>query len=86
MKSEENIRREARWEAIELFVSEMGGWVVSRLHSFPMRVECRPDSEIPKQLAARGYKLANSGSTQRFLPVGDQLVLGPIDIWELRLP
>jgi hypothetical protein len=44
----------ARWEAIEFFISHCGGWVTSIAKAWPTRFECRPDSELPKLLRAKG--------------------------------
>jgi hypothetical protein len=94
MKSEQNIRREVRWEALEWFIAEHGGWVTSSTYVWPLRLECEPGSTLPESLRAKGYNVANAGSTERFLPF-TQIINGqkvqylapsPIDIWELRLP
>jgi hypothetical protein len=45
------------WQALNNFVTERGGAVVSPMFAFPIRLEVAPDSELPDKLRELGHDL-----------------------------
>jgi hypothetical protein len=58
----------ARFEAINAFVAERGGWLVSVPGDPAMRLQVLPGSSLPDQLRKLGYIVVPVGTTSRILP------------------
>jgi hypothetical protein len=43
-------QRRDLWDAINSFVTERGGFIVSVKYASPMRMECDPESKLPEKL------------------------------------
>jgi hypothetical protein len=54
--------------ALNTYVTERGGWLVSLPADPAMRLQVLPGSALPDQLAALGYIVERTGETQRILP------------------
>jgi hypothetical protein len=50
-------QRRELWQALNDFVMERGGAIVSPKFHFPIRLEVTPDSELPAKLRELGYDL-----------------------------
>jgi hypothetical protein len=57
-----------KFAAINAYVTEHGGWLVSVPGDPEMRLQTLPGSALPDQLAALGYIVERTGETQRILP------------------
>jgi hypothetical protein len=57
--AEETAKRDQQrrdlWQAINQYVTERGGFVVSVQYVSPVRIEVSPDSELPSKLRELGY-------------------------------
>jgi hypothetical protein len=56
-----------KFEGINEFVTEAGGWMTSIPGDPQMRFEALPGSSIPRMMEARGYIVVPTGTTQRIL-------------------
>ena len=91
-------RRFELWHALNRYITEHGGFVVSAPFSSPVLIEAPRDSTLPKQLAGAGYDLVFRGQLTRIgsaAPKHDRQVrmrpLTPgysfhmVDVYELAL-
>jgi len=91
-------KRRALWHALNRFITELGGFVVSAPFSSPIRIEAPRDSTLPKRLAEAGYDVVFRGQLTRIgsaAPRHDrQGRIGPltgrygfhrVDVYELAL-
>ena len=89
------------WQALNSFISEHGGWMVSQPDTEPLRFECRSESELPESLRDLGYDVVSAGTGERLLPVIHETIrqdggvtritvqhVAPIvvSVFEIRLP
>jgi hypothetical protein len=58
----------AKFEALNKWVTERGGWLVSVPGAAEVTVECLPDSNLPNDLRALAYNIVAAGSGERILP------------------
>ena len=85
------------WHALNRFITENGGFVVSAPFASPVRIESPRDSTLPKRLTEAGYDLVFRGQLTRIgsaAPTHDrhgrtQPVTGygfhRVDVYELTL-
>lgn len=57
------------------FISYKGGWLTSIPGDKIMRFEAVPDSTLPGDLQALGFKVSKVGSTTRIIPAGTTEVI-----------
>jgi hypothetical protein len=57
-----------KFAAINAYITERGGWLVSLPGDPAVRMECRPDSALPNDLRALGYDVREIGLGERILP------------------
>jgi hypothetical protein len=57
-----------KFAAINTYVTEHGGWLVSVPGDPAVRMECLPDSRLPGDLRALGYDVREIGDGERILP------------------
>jgi hypothetical protein len=57
------------WNAINDYIRENEGFTVSESHTVNIIFQCRPDSDLPEWLKAKGYKPNSAGTTERLMPV-----------------
>ena len=74
-------KRRALIEAINRFVRAPGAWLVSAPGDV-LRIEAKPDSEVPDLLSDRGLNLTPAGTGTRI--EGGRFV--PVCIYTFRLP
>jgi hypothetical protein len=81
-------KRKELWEALNDFVCQNGGWIVSPPHSSQIRFECSPGSALPKSLRELGHVPRKGGTVERLMPVaaGDQVGTVRVEIYEIDLP
>ena len=75
-------QRTKLWEALNAFISQQGGWVVSPPGSKSLRVEIQQKSVLPAQLLELGYAVRSAG-------IGTRITSGkflPVDVIEISLP
>src|SRR6267378_4117778 len=60
--------RKERFFALNQFVTKRHGWLTSVPGAIDVSMECLPDSSLPDELKALGYRLEPTGETQRILP------------------
>jgi len=70
------------FEALNAFVTERGGWIISPPGDKRVRIECCENSEIPIRLAELGHSLRYCSKATRNTSSG----IVPTDIIELKLP
>jgi hypothetical protein len=56
-----------KFAAINAFVAERGGWLVSVPGDRAVRMECLPEATLPNDLRALGYDLREIGDSERIL-------------------
>jgi hypothetical protein len=61
--------RKKRFEGINEFVTDHGGWMVSIPGEVEMRFEALPGSALPDELRKLGYIVVPTGTTERILPM-----------------
>jgi hypothetical protein len=95
-------RLHAIWGKLHADVRNAGAWLTTQPGSFPARVECKTDSDLPEQLAAKGWIVSNGGTNEVFLPERveyvqsggrtgtkvevDRLVATTVALWTIDLP
>jgi hypothetical protein len=57
------------WGALNDYIRENEGFTVSEPHTPLIRFECRPESDLPELLRAKGYDVNSAGTGERLLPV-----------------
>ena len=57
------------WGALNDYIRENEGFIVSEPHTVNIRFECRPDCDLPELLKAKGYDLTSAGVNERLMPV-----------------
>jgi hypothetical protein len=62
------VEAKEKFEAINEFVAERGGWLVSVPGDPAARMECLPDSRLPDDLRGLGHDVREIGDGQRILP------------------
>jgi hypothetical protein len=92
-------QRRALWIALNAFIGERGGAIVSPMFVSPVRIEVPPDSELPAKLTEAGYDLTfREQATRIGAPIAEPVLWGQrsrrndaysfrtVDVFELRLP
>ena len=74
-------KRRALLDAINRFVRGHGAWLVSAPGDV-LRIEAKPDSEVPDLLSDRGFALQALGTGSRI----EGGVIRPVCIYNLRIP
>jgi hypothetical protein len=96
----ERDRRSDLWNKIHAYIRNRSGWIVTQPSQFPLKFECKPDTDLPKLLANLGYLISDAGSAERFMPEAvemrqngtnntvtiDRLAPTTVSIWTLDLP
>lgn len=59
--------RKTKFAALNRWIGERGGWIVSVPGDREVRIECLTDSTIPKELRKEGYVLTALGESERIL-------------------
>ncbi len=62
--------RKARFLALNEYIGQRGGWIVSTPGDAWVMLQCLPGSPLPGQLHDLGYRLTPDGTTERILPAG----------------
>jgi hypothetical protein len=62
--------RKKRFDGINDYVTERGGWLISVPGDPAVRMECLPDSRLPNDLRALGYDVREIGDGERILMRG----------------
>jgi hypothetical protein len=57
------------WGALNDYIRENEGFSVSEPHAPFIRFECRPESDLPDLLRAKGYSVNSAGTNERLMPV-----------------
>ena len=60
--------RKRRFNDINAYVSERGGWITSPPGERIIRIECLVGSSLPDELADLGYRVTPMGEGQRMIP------------------
>ena len=76
-------RRKARHAALNTFIDEHGGWLVSIPGAPVMRFEAAPGSSLPEDLRGKGYVVTPVGDTMRVTPNAG---IVQTEVFELALP
>jgi hypothetical protein len=87
------------WTALNAYITERGGAIVSPMLASPLRIETAPDSELPGKLRQLGYDPIFCEQTTRIgAPVAEPVLWGQrsrrndayafraVNVFELRLP
>ncbi len=71
--------RHERFDKLNRYVREYGGWLVSVPGAADVEMQCLPHSDLPELLGDAGYALKLEGETERILPgqVIEQFGYGP---------
>jgi hypothetical protein len=96
-KAKIDAQRRDLWQAINQYVTERGGFVVSVQYVSPVRIEVSPDSELPEKLRELGYDpvfceqatrigAPVSGQRGRWVDSNRAYSFHTRDVYELRLP
>jgi hypothetical protein len=92
-------RQRDLWNALNQFVTERGGAIVSPMFASPLRIETALDSELPDKLRELGYDLiyreqdtrigapiSKPGRWGRPRDLNAGYSFRAVDVYELRLP
>lgn len=92
-------QRRELWQALNQFVMERGGAIVSPMFAFPVRLEVATDSGLPERLRELGYDLIYRNEETRVGPPVSEprrwrqrprLAIGygfrTVDVFELGVP
>jgi hypothetical protein len=60
--------RKARFETLNKFVTQHGGWVTSVPGGIDITIECTETSDLPEKLGDLGYELREVGRRERMAP------------------
>jgi hypothetical protein len=60
--------RRRRFDDINAYIAEHGGWMTSVPGAREMTFDALPGSPLPEQLTALGYLVTRTGESQRVLP------------------
>jgi hypothetical protein len=71
------------WESLNAYVTKHGGRIISPLHSYPLRLETPPGSELPQKLGELGYDLIYKAEETR---IGGPVWQYKVAVYELSLP
>jgi hypothetical protein len=88
------------WNGLNSFIRENEGFTVSEPHTASIRFECRPESDLPDILRAKGYGVNSAGTNERLMPVTelirehgsirkvarDHITPEIVSVFEFRLP
>jgi hypothetical protein len=77
----EQRRRDETWQALNLFVQQRSGWIVSP-PGRQVRIECARGSGLPSQLTKLGFAVKSAGTTTRN---GGPTGFMPVDVFEFRI-
>jgi hypothetical protein len=71
-------QRKADFEDLNHFVTKRGGWLTSICGDKIVDFQCLPESQLPDQIAALGFRVEPDGYTERILPtaINEQFVRG----------
>lgn len=75
-------RRTELWQALNKWITQNGGWVVSLPSNPRLRIETRRDSNLASKLVQLSYAPRLCGVNTRLTSSG----IIPIDILEIKLP
>ena len=67
-RSPEIDARKARFDDINAFISQHGGWMTSVPGAREMTFDALPGSPVPRMLEDRGYLVMKTGTSERILP------------------
>jgi hypothetical protein len=92
-------QRRDLWTALNAFITERGGAIVTPMFVSPVRIEVPPDSELPAKLAEAGYDLTFCEQATRIgAPIAKPVLWGQrsrrndayafraVNVYELKLP
>jgi hypothetical protein len=98
--SEAARRRNELWQALNAFIAQQGGWVVSLPNAARMRIEMCQGSNLVSKLIEYGYSPTHCGTGTRITPTGTKETIAsrgskqtarlhdgfmPVDIIEITL-
>ena len=75
-------QRTEHWDALNAFISQQGGWVVSPPGTKRLRVEIQHQSALPTRLLELGYSVHSAGINTRI--TSGKFV--PVEVIEISLP
>jgi hypothetical protein len=95
-----NERQRELWSALNDFIRENDGVVVSQPGVSVIRFECRRESGVPELLRGLGYEVVSAGTSECLMPITEVLTeqatntkvtrqhVGPVEvaIFEFKLP
>jgi len=73
--------RKQRFNDLNAFISQRGGWMTSVPGAHEMTFDALPGSPLPDDLRARGYIVTLVGESQRVLPNAGIAVVQQYDFW-----
>jgi len=78
-------RRKQRHAALNTYITERGGWLISIAGDPLMRFEAPHGSALPEELRGKGYVVTSIGSTTRIDPHATATIT-LTEVYELTLP
>ncbi len=81
-KEEATRKRRELFDALARFIRNNHGWATSAPGHSSLRLEAKPDSDLPDLLIDRGFTLQPLGTDSR----NEAGVITPVCVYDLRLP